>query len=317
MKRVGYPLELQQPSRVKPQTTKQREKDPVDVQAGVDFKSRVDKPFTCPPSFEPAPTLKRFDPLSEENQLPEHFFMILEGSRRIGKTEFLKWILYYYRDQFDLAIVLTETPHNGAWQPFVGNKWVHSGWNPFLINKLLVDQMKQCKKAQDSGDRYKPRRVLVILDDIIGDRNRIHADETLNRLAVQGRHFKISVALTTQDPKAIHPSLRNNCDVAVIFQQKNFRGKEAIYNDFINLFDKKLTAIQLMRTYTKEHDCIVCFNNKLAEIPEVLYFHCPGDMRWDKVKDKALVPDYQVGSQEQKRLAQTEAGQKPLYPGMR
>ena len=209
---------------------------------------------------------KVWNPQEEEHKLPPGFFLILEGSRRIGKSIFLKWLLYYYRDEFDLAIVLTETPHNGFWQPMVGNMWVHEGWNPYLIVKLLEEQVKEKKKEQDSGGRHKMRKVLVILDDIIGDRNRIHEDSELNRLAVQGRHFGISVCLTTQDPKAIHPVLRNNTDVAIVFQQKNFRGKEALFNDFLNLFEKKRDAVDLLKRYTQNHDAIVVEQNRLEEI---------------------------------------------------
>lgn len=179
------------------------------------------------------PELKLFD--VKNDRLPENFFIICEGSRRVGKSIFLKWLLYNYKTAFDLALVCSETPHNGFWQPIIGNSYVHNGWDPFLVEKILADQVKEKEKeSKDYLKRYKARRVLIILDDIVGDRNHIHEDQILNRLAVQGRHFNISIALTTQEPHAIGTALRNNCDMAVIFQQKSERAKKSVSNDFLN-----------------------------------------------------------------------------------
>lgn len=271
-------------------------------------------PFQMPPSWPVPPKLKEYNPTAEEHKLPDHAFIILEGSRRIGKSVFAYWLLYFYRKMFDLAIVMSETAHNGFWQKVVGNRWVHQGYNPLLIMKLVTDQAAQVEEEQKKKG-FKARRVLLILDDIIGDKRHIHDDEELNRLAVQARHMRITVVLTTQDAKAINPTLRNNADMAVIFQQKNFRAKEAIYHDFLNIFEKKQEAIELLTANTKGHDCIVCEQWKLGQNPTELYFHVSEETTYDKEKDKPTVPDYQLGCKEQKKLAKTPEGKKPLFSG--
>jgi hypothetical protein len=283
------------------------------------FKTKC-TPFSIPQNFPEQINLKEWDPLKKEHRLPPHFFMILEGSRRIGKSIFLKWLLSFYKDEFDLALVCTETSFNGFWQPIVGNEYVHSGWKPMLIMKLLASQTEELRK-QTFIPNYKMRRVLLVLDDIIGDKRKIHEDEVLNKLAVQGRHSGISVALTTQDPKAINPTLRNNADVAVIFQQKNFRGKESVFHDFINIFENKHTAVDVLRRHTKDHDCVIVENSKLNEDPKKLYFHLSGDKTFDKdkinpkgEKGDSKCEDYQLGSSKQKILAQSERGRKPIFP---
>lgn len=269
--------------------------------------------FQCPPfEDEPVPRLQQWDPQAPDHRLPEGFLVIMEGSRRIGKSVFLKWLLQFYQKDFDLAIVMTETPMNGFWQPIVGNKWVHHGWNPFLIQKLREEQIGQMKKAQENP-LHKPRRVILILDDIIGDRKHIHEDTELNKLAVEGRHFKISVCLTTQDPKAINPVLRNNCDVAVIFQQKNFRAKESVYQDFLNVFKNKRTAVELLKQNTEDHDCIVVENYKLNENARKLYFRVAQEVTFDKERDRVNAPDYHIGCEEQKICAMSSTGKKPLF----
>lgn len=280
--------------------------------------TRCIKRFEAPSWLPPTPVLSKWDPTAEEHRLPvdDGFFVILEGSRRIGKSVFLKWLLQFYCDDFDLAIVLTETPMNGFWQPVVGNKWVHYGWNPFLVDQLIEEQIEIRQKHDNQekfggGDGTRARHVLLVLDDIIGQK-RIHYDDTIQKLATQGRHFYISVVLTTQDPKAISPQLRQNADIAVIFQQKSFRAKESVYNDFLNRFRTREEAVALMSRYTKGHDCIVVELFKLESEPNKMYFYVKETDTYDAATGEIKAPEYQIGCPEQKMLAQTPRGSVPL-----
>jgi hypothetical protein len=267
-----------------------------------------------PDNYPEVPKLDPFDVNAESNKLPESFFIICEGSRRVGKSIFLKWLLYFYRDLFDLVIVMSETPHNGFWQPIVSNQYVHNGWNPSLVEKLLNDQVQEKEKSDKSEGRYKMRRVLIILDDIVGDRRHIHEDTMLNRLSVQGRHFGISICLTTQEPHAIGTALRNNCDMAVIFQQKSERAKKSVCNDFLNFkLDFEWQARDLLKTYTNNHDAVLVKMYILDNEIHHTYQYVPEKMTFDSVKEKVLVPDYQLGSKEQRALAKSKQGSKPLY----
>jgi hypothetical protein len=275
-------------------------------------KQKSKNKILIPENFPETPKLTVWD--VDAHKLPEDgFFVICEGSRRTGKSIFLKWLLYHYKDLFDLAIVLSETPHNGFWQPIVSNQYVHNGWDPFLIEKLMEEQAKEIEKSMKEKS-YKPRKVLVVLDDIVGDRRHIHEDTTLNRLAVEGRHFKIFICLTTQEPHAIGTALRNNCDIAVIFQQKSKRAKDSVCNDFLsNKLSHRLQADDLLKTYTHNHDCILVEMFNLD--PSVIkgYFHVPATMTFDEKTQHVTVPDYQLGSQKQQRLAKTKTGSIPLF----
>lgn len=286
------------------------------------------KKIKIPSNWPETPKLEKFDVNAKEMRMPDDFFMILEGSRRSGKSIFAKWFLYHYKEKFDLVLVMTETAMNGFWQPLVSNQYVHNGWQPYLVNKLLEEQATQRLKSFEQKS-FKPRHVLLILDDIVGDRNHIHEDETLNRLAVQGRHFFISIFLTTQEPHAIGTSLRNNADAAVIFQQKSKRAKESVINDFLGFkMNYKWQAEALLNTYTNQHDCIflMMYNldraddkkmtdgNKEILVPAYAsgYYYVPQSMTFDEEKQDVTVPPYVMGCEEQKRLAKTKKGSIPL-----
>ena len=269
--------------------------------------------LVAPNEFPEVPKLLIFDVNSKENRMPPGFFIICEGSRRCGKSIFLQWFLYHYKKEVDLALVCTETPHNGFWQPIVGNQYVHHGWDPYMIQKLLEEQKQQIKEK----GKEKARHVLLILDDIVGDRNHIHEDTVLNELAVEGRHSKISICLTTQEPHAIGTSLRNNCDMVVIFQQKSFRAKESVCNDFVcfkldMMENKKTVAMQMLQTYTGNHDAMIIKMLELRPGVDHAYRYLPEYVPYDKNADKVRVPDYQLGSAEQQALARSPNGGKPL-----
>lgn len=280
------------------------------------FDIAVDKPEfnkIVPDNYPEVPKLQVFDVKDEKNKLPEGFFLICEGARRSGKSEFLKWLLYHYKDDFQLALVCTETPQNGFWQPMIGNKWVHNGWDPFMVEKLLDEQRKE-KDREKHERNYKSRKVLLILDDIIGDRRHIHEDAVLNKLAVQGRHFNISICLTTQEPHAIGTALRNNCDMVVIFQQKSQRAKKSVCDDFLGFkMDFEWQSKDLLKTYTENHNCIIIKMWDLNKGPKQAYRFLPETITWDKAKEKSRVPEYQLGCREQKALAQTREGKLPLF----
>jgi len=269
--------------------------------------------FSCPNFVPQDVTLQKWDVENPKHKLPDDFFCIIVGSRRIGKSVFAKYILYHYRKIFDLALVCTETPQNGYWQPIVGNQFVHEGMNGFLLEHLF-DKQKQARDEEiQSNGRKKADHVLVILDDVIADRAKIHEDPQLNRLAVQGRHLYISVILTTQYPKAINTMLRENADLAVIFQQKTQRAKDAVFEDFLTKLGKKQEVIPILSKYTVEHDCVVVENWKLKQNATDVIFWLPGSVTWDSSKDKCTVPDYQLGSQEQQLLAKTKKGSVPIF----
>jgi hypothetical protein len=283
------------------------------------FSAKIDVAKTTsnivPENYPQVPKLQVFDVHSAENKLPDGFFIICEGSRRVGKSIFLQWLFYFYRKDFDLVLVFSETPHNGFWQPIVGNQYVHNGWDPFVVEKLLDEQMKEVEKEKnDLFKVFKARRILLILDDVVGDRKQIHEDTTLNRLSVQGRHFRISIALTTQEPHAIGTALRNNCDLAVIFQQKSKRAKKSVCDDFLNFkLPVEWMAQDLLSTYTENHNAIAVKLWKLEKEVKFSYTFVPEEMTYDKKNEKSTVPAYQIGSKDQQTLAKTREGSLPLF----
>lgn len=236
------------------------------------------------------PELQEWDPTT----LPNGFFMVLEGKRRTGKSTFTKWLLQWYQRKFSLVWVMSQTAASGYWQEFVGNAFVFDGYRADALAKLMARNDKIISKhGEESEITLKTASTLIIFDDCIT--KDILNDDLFIRLAVEGRHHCISVIFITQDPKAVGPKVRDNCDVAVVFNQKTFRNKESMWHDFMNDVDKD-TAFALLSKHATYHNALVCVQTNLDGVITKNFFVSTGD------KTKLQDPHYMLGGPEQVRI---------------
>jgi hypothetical protein len=253
---------------------------------------------------EPIPDLQEWDHMS----LPENFFLVLEGKRRTGKTTFAKWLLQFYKHRFQLVWVMTRTRASGFWQKIVGSDYTFTDYNPAAIARIVQRNDKIIEKyGPDSPITKLKASTLIILDDVISAK--IHDDPTFTMMAAEGRHHKLSIILMTQDPKAIGPKVRDNTDVAIVFNQKTFRNKESIWHDFANDADKD-TALGLMEKYAVAHDALACVQTNLNSDIHRNYYKITGD------KTILQDPEYILGGAGQQNRIRKEqeakAAAKPI-----
>lgn len=251
------------------------------------------------------PELSEWDP----TELPHGFFVLLEGKRRTGKSTFAKWLLQWYQKRFSLVWVMTNTPMSGYWQQFVGSDYVFDGYHPEALQVLFRRNDKIIKEhGEDSPITLATASTLIIFDDCIDQA--VYRDDMLSRLATEGRHHCCSVIFMTQDPKAISPKIRDNCDVAVIFNQKTFRNKEAMWHDFMNDVDKD-TALALLAKHCIFHNALVCEQTNLDGEITRNFFISTGD------KTKLQDPNYILGGPEQAEIVRKERAKKREEARMR
>ncbi|MBU0706671.1 hypothetical protein KJ807_05665 [Patescibacteria group bacterium] len=212
--------------------------------------------FECDPAYGYPTMIEELDRMD----IPHNFFAIMVGRRRSGKTFFARWFLEPHKDTYDKVIVVTKTKMNAFWAKIVGSDFVHEGWakGRIVVKKLMEHQKKQIQKRggpdnmpDDDDHSYDPDNVLLIIDDIISDK--IHDDPVINELPVAGRHYNIAVMVMTQAPKAIGTHMRDNADLAVVFQQINARNRESVQEDYIATIDKH-AALSMLDAYTGDYN---------------------------------------------------------------
>jgi len=210
------------------------------------------------PKFIPAQILEnRVTELAEEGILDLNKTCVFFGKRGTGKTFLLRWILQDpdVRSQFPRIIVMTDTKLNNFWQKYVPEDYIHEGFSPALVNKILDKQEEVVKKWNklDDEDKLKVNTTLcVVMDDVISNDN-IKYCKLFDRIFTAGRHYHIALFITTQYAKGINTVARGNIDFAFVFKQDMRIQMESLADDFFNFFTNRHTAFEILDRFTDKH----------------------------------------------------------------
>lgn len=188
----------------------------------------------------------------QPNQMPPDSSSVLFGIRRTGKSWFMRWYLYEWRNVFSQVYMFTRTKINGFWEQYLPEKFIYEGLDDGRVNQI-VETQKRIKKDPEWAERQGlgPRSI-VLFDDIISSHN-IRSQShngALSQLFVEGRHTDICTILATQNPTAVAPQTRDNLDFAVFFKVTKNSSKERFQDEYMGRLNKK-TAFELIDLYTQ------------------------------------------------------------------
>ena len=194
------------------------------------------------------------------------FVVILQGRKGSGKSEFIKYVCFEYKEFFSYIVVISASNEaNGFYSEFLPEAHIHNSYEPSLIENIVTKQTDLFKK--------KKTHMLLVLDDILGveglKMSSSQSRPELLRLYTQNRHLGISLMVSTQGVKQIPRVLRNNADYVVIFrsllQSKNDLYEELSHlpkKEWHNFLDQYTQDYRVLIFKTKEQDTKkmwVCF----------------------------------------------------------
>ena len=179
--------------------------------------------------------------------LPDGFFMLIIAPRRQGKSEKLQSLLEDIRTQgqpFDYVFLFSQT--NAGYEGQIPNTFRFSDLShlPYIVNKQA--EVKQFNLKQKQKSKRVKSRVLVILDDMIGEEkgaNSLKNNGMIRKLAVNGRHLGndgvegngISTIIVSQAVKAIPKTIRLQTDIIMVARASNRIERETIVEEFATL----------------------------------------------------------------------------------
>jgi hypothetical protein len=141
--------------------------------------------------------------------VPESFSAILYGQRRSGKTTWLTWFLYCMQGKIDHVVCFSTTNFTGHYAKYINPQMCYEEYSEGVLQTVLDIQARTPESQR--------KRVLVILDDVLDQEKELRKSSALKALFTMGRHFSISVIVTTQYAKCIPVGWRRNVDFACIF----------------------------------------------------------------------------------------------------
>lgn len=188
----------------------------------------------------------RIKPFDVET-LPDGFFMMVVAPRRSGKSEKIQSLLndiHNSSKKFDYVFLFSQT--NAGYEGQIPQTYRFRTMEhlPYIANKQA--EVKTWNKKQKDKKKLVKSRVLIVLDDVIGEEkgeNSMRNNSMIRKLSVNGRHLGndgvegngISVILITQASKSIPKTIRMNTDIVMIGRISNRVERQTIVEEFTTL----------------------------------------------------------------------------------
>jgi hypothetical protein len=159
-------------------------------------------------------------PISHDFLPQPPFRFIVVGASYSGKSNMIKYMLtndnFGYRQYFgENIIVFSKTlGMDETWTSLrLPKSHYYKEWNDDIVKEIMEYSRKQ------------PRGVLLLLDDLISDTGAFNKrnGNLLTELFFCGRHFGITLILTTQKLLAVPSGMLTNCSHMAVFRLKTKR----------------------------------------------------------------------------------------------
>lgn len=168
------------------------------------------------------------------DQIGTDWTITVIGKRRSGKTRFILSMMgYALRPHFPRVFVFTKTKCSGEYAKIIPEAYIFDGFKEDVLI-VLFQLQKLFKKRQKKGKFHGNMNLLIILDDCLSDD--IKYKSTIGEVFFEGRHLDICFIISSQDTKGITPACSGNTDLAVCFNVRSERDKEAVRTKFCDFF---------------------------------------------------------------------------------
>jgi hypothetical protein len=106
-----------------------------------------------------------------------------------------------------------------------------------IIQEIIATQGEEIEAV----GKETSSKVLMIFDDLAGTKMFSHNRSILNRLALNSRHYNISIILTSQQSNLINTAFRTNLSAMIIFGSclNNRAELKRLRDEYLGQFDSK------------------------------------------------------------------------------
>jgi hypothetical protein len=188
--------------------------------------------------------------------------VLLLGRRRSGKSYLVRDIFYHHKE-IPIGLIFSGTEEaNPFFGDFIPDSFIHSEYDPALIETMLIKQSQKVKKARQNGhaetDGLTPgNRAFVVLDDMLHDAAAWKKEKTIQSIFFNGRHYNLFFILTMQYPLGIPPALRSNIDYVFVFNEPSIKNRKKIYDDYAGMCPSFDHFCNILDSCTQNHECLV------------------------------------------------------------
>lgn len=192
--------------------------------------------------------------------LPDATILCL-GRRRSGKSWLVRDI-FYHNKHIPSGVVFSGTEEASPFfSDFIPDCFIHSEYDPELIECIMNKQKKKIRDAKLSGrsstGKLPSNNTFIVLDDMLHDAQNWKKEKTIKNIFFNGRHYNFMFILTMQYPLGITPELRSNIDYIFIFNEPSVKNRKKIYDDYAGMIPTFDHFCNILDACTQNHECLV------------------------------------------------------------
>lgn len=172
--------------------------------------------------------------------------VLIIGSRGKGKSTIARALMRTLRN-IPMGAVFSATE---ASSPFYSENVP----SLFIYSTLDMKALEKIVKRQQMPDERK--EVFILIDDMMYDPQFLrHA--TLKGIFLNGRHWGITLILTTQYAIDVPPALRGNVDYVFMMRENNIQTCNKLYKNFGGTFPTCTLFVQALKVCTQDFGSMV------------------------------------------------------------
>ena len=215
------------------------------------------------------------NPFNLKKACDAKFNALLIGKRNTGKSTLASDLLYYVNmNKTPRVCVFSGTEEaNGNYANYVPSSFIYNENNVEENLKSILDSQKLLKRKKKLGiiPQNTDTRILIILDDL-GYKKGVLRSEVVRQIALNGRHYDISMITCCQYICDAPVDVRTNTDYVFVLKQNS--DITNMYKNFFSGFDKKKDFKTVLDSCTSNFECLVLDNTQpTTNIADVCFFY--------------------------------------------
>ena len=197
--------------------------------------------------------INRFDPqcINKRRQAGCSPIIFIIGSRGKGKSCIAMALMRVLKD-IPVGVLMSGTQDaNPFYEGLAPDLFIFSYYDENAI-KHLVERQKKAKGAQKKD-------AFVLLDDLLFDASFLRTP-LMRCIALNGRHLRITLILTTQYAVDVPVALRCNTDYVFLLRENNVGTQHKLFTNFGGLLPNRASFCQGLRLCTQNFGAMVIDN---------------------------------------------------------
>lgn len=205
--------------------------------------------------------------------------IIIIAKRASGKSWLVRALLEHFK-KVPVGIIICPTDsESNFYGSFFPETYIYYEFDSDLFLKIFDRQKSLIKLEKEKlakGKKFDPS-CMIVMDDCLADKGKWAKDETIRKLLMNGRHYRITYILTMQYALGITPELRSNFDYIFLLAEDFVCNLKRIYEHYAGMFPTFDSFRQIFTQLTDDYGAMVISNRgvKKSFLEKIFWYKAP------------------------------------------